>query len=202
MYTAAPQDASVMNANTNKIVGLSLLGLALLSPVVGRCAEDALPPRVVTLSTETPGGLPRRLFDAVEKNDLAAVRSLLSQGVTPNILNAETGDWALHVAAAAGRSELVRALLDRGADACAWNREFQTPRELALKNGFAPLATLLKSAEAGTYVRPAPKVVKAPAKGKPQSSKGKSAAQTQAEAYKKLKDYRYVEQNFGYQRRW
>jgi Ankyrin repeats (3 copies) len=190
-----------MNTNTTRIACLSLLGLALLLPVAGHCAEDApQPPRVVTLSAETPGGLPRRLFEAVEKNDLAAVRSLLAQGVSPNVLNAETGDWALHLAAAAGRTELVRALLDKGADARAWNREFQTPRELALKSGFAPLAALLKSAEAGTYVRPTPKVVKAPVGGKPKNTKGKSAAQTQAEAYKKLKDYRYVEQNFGYQR--
>jgi hypothetical protein len=191
-----------MKTNTTKIACLSLLGLALLLPVTGRCAEDAPPPRMVTLSAETPGGLPRRLFEAVEKNDLAIVRSLLVQGISPNVLNAETGDWALHLAAAAGRTELVRALLDKGADARAWNREAQTPRELALKNGFAPLAALLKSAEAGTYVRPAPKVVKAPAPvgGKPKNTKGKSAAQTQAEAYKKLKDYRYVEQNFGYQR--
>jgi hypothetical protein len=54
------------------------------------------------------------LLYAVEKSDVAKVRNLLNQGVDPNATDAE-GNTALKKATAGGHTEIIQALLDKGA---------------------------------------------------------------------------------------
>ena len=119
-----------------------------------------------------------------------------------------------HAAALDGRTDLVKCLLDHGAEPVRHNSQFETPRTLAERAGHAAIADLLRQAEDGKYVRPVPpplppvKTAKTTKPGTPakqsrvaakngKTKRPQSAAERQAAAYKKLKDYNYVKQNFG-----
>jgi cell division protein FtsN len=121
------------------------------------------------------------LAKAVAKNDVAAARTLLQQGAYANTLLSEhrAAGNVLHAAAADGHLEMVRCLLDHGADPIHRNRDFETARDLAQKGGHTVLMDLLRLAEDGNY-KPARVSPPAPAKTvqtavkRPVLSKGKS----------------------------
>jgi hypothetical protein len=76
------------------------------------------------LSAEIPAGERRRLPDAAERNDLAAVRLYLEAGWPLNAA-AKHGATALHWAAFHGNSEMTRLLLARGASVQAKDSDFE-----------------------------------------------------------------------------
>lgn len=172
--------------------------LALFSLVVVPVAVSAQQPLTAPLTEAAVKKLNQKLADAVARNNVKLTRTLLNQGADPNTLVAKYGGGLLHLAAAEGKIDLVKALLDRGANAVMRNTDLQTPSELARKRGHTAVADLLKKAEDGDYTPlplvpptppPAPKIVIPPAVKKTQ-------AQIEA-ARKKFKDYNYVKQNFG-----
>ena len=76
----------------------------------------------------------RTLIGASERGDLEAVRGLLDR--QPNLVAArdESGATALHYAAFAGESDIVRLLLERGADVNARDAKFNaTPAGWAIE---------------------------------------------------------------------
>jgi ankyrin repeat protein len=78
------------------------------------------------------------IFDAVLKRDLPRVRSLLQ--ADPSLVNSKTeGGTPLHAAAIVGDSELVRLLLDAGAEVNARTNWGATPLTLALSGAFGEM---------------------------------------------------------------
>lgn len=110
--------------------GLSIVGVAMLLTVTSLSA-----------STNSP------LADAAERNDRAAVRSLLKQRVDVNAPQVD-GMTALHWAVYQDDTETGRLLLDAGANAKPENRYGVTPLSLACQNGNTILVELLLSAGA------------------------------------------------------
>jgi uncharacterized protein len=78
------------------------------------------------------------LLAAVKKEDLGAVRLLLQQGASVNVLGTD-GSTALHWAVEADDPEMTRLLLKAGADAKRANRYGITPLHLAAVNGNAAM---------------------------------------------------------------
>lgn len=69
--------------------------------------------------------LARRIFDTARHGDVATLRALLEQGLTPDLTN-ERGDTLLILAAYHQHEDCVRALLDHGADHGRVNDQGQT----------------------------------------------------------------------------
>jgi tetratricopeptide (TPR) repeat protein len=84
----------------------------------------------------------RRLFEAAEKGDLAAVRTLLGQKVPVNVRDKDLRT-PLHEAAYAGQPEVAKLLLDRGADVNAKDSAEWMPLHYALFKGHSEIAKLL-----------------------------------------------------------
>jgi ankyrin repeat protein len=87
------------------------------------------------------------LIDAVERQDLSALRALLDQGGDVNASEAD-GTSALHWAVHRDNPEMVRLLLNAGAAVDARNRYGVAPLSLAANNGNATVAKLLLDAGA------------------------------------------------------
>jgi len=64
------------------------------------------------------------LHRAIERNDIHVLATMLACGFDPNLGDASIGKTALHVAAAEGRPECVRVLLESGASVAVRDREF------------------------------------------------------------------------------
>lgn len=71
--------------------------------------------------------------DAINRDDVDEVRSLLASGVDPNLRDAG-GDYFLTSAAWIGSPQLVKVLLDAGADPMLKGADGQTPLERLLQN--------------------------------------------------------------------
>lgn len=83
------------------------------------------------------------LMKAVQKNDVAAVKSLIAQGVNVDELDAN-GDAPLVMAAYKGHTEIVQLLLDAGADVAAVDPSMKaTALHAAAYAGRAQAAALL-----------------------------------------------------------
>jgi outer membrane protein assembly factor BamB len=83
------------------------------------------------------------LFAAARAGDVPAVRARLDAGASPNAANRH-GTSVLAMAADAGRMEVARLLVARGADVNARDRFFRSsPLELALRSGHRELAVWL-----------------------------------------------------------
>ncbi|MGC4046791.1 MAG: ankyrin repeat domain-containing protein [Armatimonas sp.] len=180
--------------------GIAVVALFSLVVVpVALTAPQELP--TTSLTEAAVKKLSQKLADAISKNNVKLTRTLLNQGADPNTLVAKYGGGLLHVAAANGKTELVRALLDKGANAAMRNSTFETPADLARKAGHTALAELLKKAEDGDYI-PLPQTPPTPPAPRftvPAGVKkaGKAAQDKVEAARKKLKDYNYVKENFG-----
>ncbi|HKN87062.1 MAG TPA: ankyrin repeat domain-containing protein [Nitrospiraceae bacterium] len=83
------------------------------------------------------------LLHAVDQGDSAAVSSLLSRDVDPNIQFPIVGSRPLILAAAKGHQEMVGLLLDRGAQVNAADYTGWTPLHAAIYGGHAEVVQLL-----------------------------------------------------------
>ena len=94
----------------------------------------------------SPGDSP--LLDASKRGDIAAVKALLAQGADPNAARGD-GLSALHLTAEEGNLEIVRLLLDAGADVAAKTHigHYQ-PLHLASRTGQADVVRVLLAAGA------------------------------------------------------
>ena len=100
-----------------------------------------------------PGG---ELFDAVERNDVAAVEELLSRGADVNTLDPrypQLARPALMTAASLGYSEIVRLLLANGADVNARDAGGGTALIWACNDGHIDCTRLLLAAGADPGLR-------------------------------------------------
>lgn len=81
------------------------------------------------------GGPAAQLTSAIRANDIARVRQLLADGVSPNV-SVEGGGWTpLMTAVMQDNAEMTGLLLDSGADMYARTRNLQTPLHLAARWG-------------------------------------------------------------------
>ncbi|HTM05529.1 MAG TPA: ankyrin repeat domain-containing protein [Vicinamibacterales bacterium] len=94
-----------------------------------------------------PGPADTRLADAAARRDVAAIRSLLSQKVDPNVPGRD-GSPALLWMVRVDDVETAKLLVRAGADATKANRYGLTPLALAAANGSAPMLTVLLGAGA------------------------------------------------------
>lgn len=102
---------------------------------------------VTALDGHTP------LMLAVEWQELGPVRELLAAGARVNVRERQKGLTALHIAAARGDTELLRTLLDAGAEVDAANVQGATPLCLALEQRNSAAARLLLDRGATVHVR-------------------------------------------------
>ena len=93
-----------------------------------------------------------RLVDAARQQNVAAMRALLADGVSPTVVPPD-GMTALHWAAQWDHAEAVRLLLEAGADAQAATHYGVTPLTLACTNGSAGMVRQLLDAGADADVR-------------------------------------------------
>lgn len=86
------------------------------------------------------------LIEAVKRDDLGALEA--AAGLRELVNEEDDYGWtALNWAAGKGRPEVVKLLLDHGADVFKTGRDLRTPYEIALAAGHAEAARLLKEAE-------------------------------------------------------
>lgn len=88
------------------------------------------------------------LIDAVKAGDASSVRAVLARGRAQVATAERDGTTALHWAAQQDRADLVRLLLDAGADARAANRYGATPLAVACLSAGAPVVSALLDAGA------------------------------------------------------
>jgi uncharacterized protein len=74
---------------------------------------------------------PSPLGHAIHEDDVVIIESLLKKGANPNLLDSETGETLLMSAATYSTPEVVRALIEGGADVNARNKSGQTALTLA-----------------------------------------------------------------------
>ena len=87
----------------------------------------------------------RTLYTAVQKGDAEDVKKHLLRGEKVNEINA-TYNWTpLHRAVSGGHAEIVRLLLDHGADPSLRDKWDKTPLDHALEEGHEEIAELLRS---------------------------------------------------------
>jgi len=85
------------------------------------------------LRTRTHAEKVKRLFNSAINNHSALVRLLLADGLSPNTVNA--GQSLLHVAAGYGSIDVVRLLLEAGAEANSLSNLGNTPLQAAISSG-------------------------------------------------------------------
>jgi len=83
------------------------------------------------------------LLDAVNKNDIARVRTLLKKGADVNAKSKGGVVAPLHLASANGNLEIVSALVEKGADVNIKNNKGMVPLYLASQNGHAKVVDAL-----------------------------------------------------------
>ena len=84
------------------------------------------------------------LEDASLKGFVSIVMLLLDHGAQVNQVNSDSGTTALYAAAAFGRDEIVKLLLERGADPSLCGRNRKSALQAAVENGFSGTAALLR----------------------------------------------------------
>jgi hypothetical protein len=132
-----PEEIFVMQQP--RIVFRVLLCLALVVPGVAAAQAPAAPPSSSPATADQGDALRR----AASVGDVARVRELLAAGVDVNSANAY-GGTALAFACDKGHLEVVKVLLDKGADLEAKDRFYSsTPLQWAAVKGHAEIARML-----------------------------------------------------------
>ena len=96
--------------------------------------------------------LNRRFLDAAQKGNLKEIESLLGQGVEVDtrddtiVMGGNYGPTALHYAAQFGHVEIVKFLLEKGANLDLQDHRSNKPRDLAVKNDHFAVSHLLAQA--------------------------------------------------------
>lgn len=85
------------------------------------------------------------LCEHAKRGDAEKVKALLKQGVDIEATTDSTGSTPLHLAAAGGHLDVVKLLLEHGADINAMDRGRSTPLIAALRNKHRELADFLMS---------------------------------------------------------
>ena len=85
------------------------------------------------------------LHDAVIQDEVEYVKSLLSQSFDLNVLDSGHGYAPLHWAVACGNYEMVKLLLEAGADPNIFSSDGMTPMWSALDWGLDDIAVLLRA---------------------------------------------------------
>jgi ankyrin repeat protein len=85
------------------------------------------------------------LENAALKGFDSIVSTLLDHGALVNRLNSSSGTTALYAAASFGRSEVVKLLLNRGANPSLCGNNHKSPYAAALENGYSELATQIRN---------------------------------------------------------
>src|SRR5262249_31811715 len=85
------------------------------------------------------------LEDASLKGLDSIVGMLLDHGALVNRLNSGSGTTALYAAASFGKGEVVKLLLNRGANPNLCGNDRKTPYMAALENGYGEVATQLRN---------------------------------------------------------
>ena len=83
------------------------------------------------------------LFEAIQKQDIQAVKELLNKGIDTNQKNA-SGNTALMVAVAYEYTKIISLLLSRGVDADVKNKYNKTALGIAIKNNFTSVIKIFK----------------------------------------------------------
>ena len=131
-----------MPALSSSLPRLTLL-LTLLVPLAVT-SSAAMTAQGTSAKTPAPTGAPEPdLFQAAAEGDLARVRALLDGGIDPDTAT-RYGATALTFASDKGHTDIVRLLLERGADPDVQDTFYnQTPLAWALGNGHLDVAVLL-----------------------------------------------------------
>ncbi|MHA1960719.1 MAG: ankyrin repeat domain-containing protein [Candidatus Thorarchaeota archaeon] len=82
------------------------------------------------------------LLKAAEEGDFVGVRKALEDGADVNATNDDFRDTAIHVASSKGHLEIVKFLIDSGADILALNGVDMTPIHLAVRDGHTQIVEL------------------------------------------------------------
>lgn len=92
-------------------------------------------------------GLNEPLASAAANGDTSRVRFLLTVGASPNSEGVDKMYTALTGASALGHTEIVKLLLQKGADPFLKDGEGESPLESAKRNGRADLVRLIEEAQ-------------------------------------------------------
>jgi ankyrin repeat protein len=103
---------------------------------------EALLQRGASANAGPSGSSP--LEDASLKGFDAIVNTLLDHGAVVNQLNIASGTTALYAAASFGKSNVVRLLLDRGANPNLCGKNGKTPYQAAVENGYTDVAAAIR----------------------------------------------------------
>jgi Ankyrin repeats (3 copies) len=121
------------------VIMLAVLGF-LVTVSLLNYALKLLPTGVEENSTEAPDTR-YELLEAIAKGDQATVFALLNQDVEINFM--DNGQSPLHIAVAKGYPDIVRLLVNSGANIEAVNADGKTPVEIALDKRFIRSSEIL-----------------------------------------------------------
>jgi ankyrin repeat protein len=127
-----------MNA---RLCGLVLVVAALLGAVVSPAHADFSTDLGAKLNPLSPyyNNIPR----AAQANDVGKIRSLLSDGYSPNQTDENGGTTGLHVAASSGNLQIIAILYKAGADINQRDNVGSTPLDYAAERGRPEAVKLL-----------------------------------------------------------
>ncbi|MFO8025406.1 ankyrin repeat domain-containing protein [Thiohalophilus sp.] len=108
------------------------------------------------------------LFNAIQKQRVGVIRSLIKTGMSSYELKTEDGMTPLMASVTVGNVELVKLMLEYGCDPHATNNEGKNAIELAREAGFAEGEQLLKKHMAANPNRKAPAAAQAEADAEPE----------------------------------
>ena len=145
----------------------SFLATILLALVLGCGGDETTENGTPTAQAKKPAT--GNFFEAIRNNNVAFIKQQLADGVDPESLDQELQMSPLAMAAAVGSEEIIRLLLDAGANVDVRNTDGTTPLatavffghpevvKLLLEEGADPAAQNLKGEKAADYVtRPMP----------------------------------------------
>ena len=93
------------------------------------------------------------LEDAALKGFGSLASILLDHGARTDVVNADSGTTALYAAAAFGKSETVKLLLDRGANPSLCGNNRKSPYQAAMENGYREVAEQIQQKSGTTTCR-------------------------------------------------